>query len=72
MYMHTLRLFSVALLSVIGCSSGQNVLPPGPLIGQVGGNVAFTTTISPTGPEFPAVVWNFRHGSEQPVTVISA
>ncbi|KAJ8289840.1 hypothetical protein GJAV_G00005930 [Gymnothorax javanicus] len=64
------RLLAVVLLSVVGCSSGQDVLPPGSLAGQVGGNVTFTT-ISSVHPQLLTVTWNFRNGTE-PVTVIGS
>ncbi|KAJ8287732.1 hypothetical protein COCON_G00003910 [Conger conger] len=70
MDMHTLRLFAVVLLSAVGCSSGQNVLPPGPHNGEVGGSVTFTTTVSPTGPELLTITWSFNNGSV-PVSVIT-
>ncbi|XP_035285194.1 carcinoembryonic antigen-related cell adhesion molecule 5-like [Anguilla anguilla] len=67
---HTLRLFAVVLLSVVGCSSGQ-VLPPGSLTGVVGGNVTFKTTISSTSPEPLTITWTFNNGSA-PVSVIGS
>ncbi|KAJ8354758.1 hypothetical protein SKAU_G00223250 [Synaphobranchus kaupii] len=54
------------------CSSGQNVRPPGSINGEVGGTVAFTTTISPTGPELSTIVWKCKRVSEEYVTVIGS
>ncbi|XP_061107908.1 hemicentin-1-like [Conger conger] len=53
-----------------GCSSGLNYLPLGPLNGEVGGSVTFTTTVNPTGPELAAITWSFNKGSG-PVSVIA-
>uniref|UniRef100_A0A8C7MTS8 Ig-like domain-containing protein n=1 Tax=Oncorhynchus kisutch TaxID=8019 RepID=A0A8C7MTS8_ONCKI len=47
-------------LSCPGLCVGQNVLPPGPLTGAIGGRVKFTTTLSPPAKPFISVSWTFN------------
>lgn len=47
-------------LSRPGLCVGQNVLPPGPLTGAIGGRVKFTTTLSPPAKPFVSVSWTFN------------
>ncbi|KAJ8287734.1 hypothetical protein COCON_G00003930 [Conger conger] len=68
--MEVVALTTGILALLTGCSSGQNLLPPGPLFGEVGGSVTFTTTVSPTGPELVTIAWSFNNGSV-PVSVIT-
>ncbi|KAJ8245033.1 hypothetical protein COCON_G00236310 [Conger conger] len=42
----------------------------GTSLGEVGGSVTFTTTVSPTGPELVTITWSFNNGSV-PVSVIT-
>ncbi|XP_036394528.1 carcinoembryonic antigen-related cell adhesion molecule 1-like [Megalops cyprinoides] len=65
--------FTAALiLLTTGCCAGQNVLPPEPVNGAVGGNVTFNTTIDPsTAPQFIVITWTFRNDSAS-VTVITS
>ncbi|XP_055780805.1 carcinoembryonic antigen-related cell adhesion molecule 2-like [Salvelinus fontinalis] len=48
-----------------GYCAGQDVFPPGPVNGTLGGNVIFKTTINPT--TLFAISWTFR---EPPVSVV--
>nr|XP_061108032.1 carcinoembryonic antigen-related cell adhesion molecule 1-like [Conger conger] len=67
--MEVIALTTGILALLTGCSSGQNLLPPGPHNGEVGGSVTFTTTV-PTGPELLTITWCFNNGSG-PVSVIT-
>ncbi|XP_036394529.1 V-set and immunoglobulin domain-containing protein 10-like [Megalops cyprinoides] len=70
--MESVALISVILALLTGCCAGQNVLPPGPVNGAVGGNVTFTTTIDPsTSTQFIVITWTFRTASAS-VTVITS
>ncbi|KAI1886247.1 hypothetical protein AGOR_G00212030 [Albula goreensis] len=54
--------FIITLTLLTGLCSGQNVLPPGPVNGAVGGSVMINTNIGSAGP-FLAISWNFNGGS---------
>ncbi|KAG7469255.1 hypothetical protein MATL_G00127110 [Megalops atlanticus] len=56
-------LCTLLMLLTAGCRAGQNVLPPGPVNGAVGGNVTFTTAINPSTATFLVITWNFRNAS---------
>ncbi|XP_035605124.1 CD48 antigen-like [Oncorhynchus keta] len=54
-------LFTTAIVFLTsGLCVGQNVLPPGPLTGVIGGRVKFTTTLSPPAKPFVSVSWTFN------------
>ncbi|KAG9337731.1 hypothetical protein JZ751_028228, partial [Albula glossodonta] len=54
--------FIITLTLLTGLCSSQNVLPPGPVNGAVGGSVMFNTDIGSAGP-FIAISWSFNGGS---------